>query len=110
MELPLDLYLEANADNHIDLNMNIDHWFCNPNLYDFNTYGSAIMQNQEAQNKLKENGNDVFSVTTTTPSAMTSFVELYLKFLKYSAPQPKYFTWENVKKSFSEFKIPKEEL
>ena len=62
VELPLDFTLTENAENQLYLTMNIDNWFRSPNLYDFNEYGSAIMQNQAAQEVLKENGQDVFTV------------------------------------------------
>lgn len=65
VEFPIDLQLEENKESCIFLDMNIDNWFRSPHVYNFNIYGSAIMQNQEAQAILKENGNDVFSVTTT---------------------------------------------
>ena len=42
--------------------MNVENWFKDPNLFDFNIYGSMIMNNQEAMGKISENGHDVFSV------------------------------------------------
>lgn len=45
------------------IDMNVQEWFQNPNTWDFTIYGGAIMQNQTAQNALKENGSTVFSVT-----------------------------------------------
>ena len=43
--------------------MNIENWFQDPNLYDFNEEGAAgIMDNQDAQQEAKENGNNVFSI------------------------------------------------
>ena len=41
--------------------MNVNQWFNSPNVFDFNYYGGAIMQNQEAQQVLKENGHNVFT-------------------------------------------------
>lgn len=108
VELSIDLYLAANANNTINLDMNIDHWFCCPNIYDFNTFGSAIMQNQAAQNLLKENGNDVFSVTTTNP--MKSFSEVGLQIMKMSAPEPQFFSWKHIKRIFSDLKNTKESV
>lgn len=46
------------------LTMNIERWFDNPHQYDHNYWGGAIMQNQPAMQMVKENGWDVFSVTT----------------------------------------------
>ena len=42
--------------------MNVNNWFRDPNIYDFNEWGGAIMQNQAAQEVLKANGQNVFSV------------------------------------------------
>ncbi|MBQ9436145.1 MAG: hypothetical protein IJU33_08480 [Bacteroidales bacterium] len=41
--------------------MNINNWFTSPRDYDFEVFGGSIMQNQEAQQIIKENGHDVFS-------------------------------------------------
>ena len=62
VEIPLDLTVQEGITNVIQLNMDIDNWFRNPNTYDLTIFGSAIMQNQEAQQALKENGHDVFSI------------------------------------------------
>lgn len=65
IELPieLDVYkVYKGQENSLGIVMNINKWFRNPNIYDFNIDGSAIMQNQDAQTKLKENGQDVFSI------------------------------------------------
>ena len=61
VEGPIDLVVAENKESLILLSMVVDNWFRNPNLYDFNVYGSAIMQNQAAQQALKENGQDVFT-------------------------------------------------
>ena len=42
--------------------MNIENWFNGTHIYDFNYWGGAIMQNQEAMQVVKENGQDVFSI------------------------------------------------
>ena len=49
----------------LKLAMNMNEWFAHPNVYDINQYGSAIMGNPEAQQKLKENGPSVFSLMET---------------------------------------------
>ena len=46
----------------ITLQMNVNAWFSNPYLFDFNVFGGSIMQNREAQEVLRANGVDVFSV------------------------------------------------
>jgi hypothetical protein len=45
----------------VKLVMNIQNWFNNPNIYDHNEYGGAIMDKQEAMGKACANGKeDVF--------------------------------------------------
>jgi len=46
----------------INLTMNIENWFKDPHIYDFDVFGSYTMQNQDAMQTLKENGHNVFSV------------------------------------------------
>lgn len=55
---------QINTGQTIDINiiMNIENWFQNPNIYDHNVWGGYIMQNQEAMQLVKENGHNVFSV------------------------------------------------
>jgi hypothetical protein len=45
------------------LTMNIESWFDTPVVYDFNHFGGAIMQNQEAMHIACMNGEDVFSLS-----------------------------------------------
>lgn len=44
----------------LNITMNIEEWFKNPHVFDFNHWGGAIMQNQAAMQMAKENGVDVF--------------------------------------------------
>ena len=46
-----------------NLQMNIESWFKSPHTFDFNHWGGAIMQNQNAMQMVKENGWDVFSIS-----------------------------------------------
>jgi hypothetical protein len=46
------------------LSMNIEQWFENPHVYDHDYWGGAIMQNQPAMQMAKENGWNVFSIST----------------------------------------------
>ncbi len=46
----------------IRLEMDLNEWLQNPIVYDFETFGSMIMSNQEAQSVLKQNGADVFTI------------------------------------------------
>ena len=110
VELPIDFTIKENIENQFDLTMVIDNWFRNPNLYDFNTFGSAIMQNQAAQQALKENGKDVFTTSTQTqqnPTAMKqeNLSEIFKNTMQKAAPKPHFWTWENVKERFQNLRF-----
>ena len=53
------LFLTMKQRHKITLHMDIQRWF---NGWDFAVQGGAIMQNQAAQQILKQNANDVFSI------------------------------------------------
>jgi hypothetical protein len=44
----------------IDINMNINNWYANPNTIDLNDM-TMIMGNEQKQVLLKQNGSDVFT-------------------------------------------------
>ena len=48
--------------SEITLQMNVNEWFSNPYIFDFNVFGGSIMQNREAQEVLRANGHNVFDV------------------------------------------------
>ena len=107
--LPIDLTISESAENQLDLTMIVDNWFRNPNLYDFNEFGSAIMQNQAAQQTLKENGADVFmceqNIENQNNIAMKNDETLLEKLnntLQKAAPKPHFWTWKNVKERMEE--------
>jgi len=62
VNLPVDFYVEKNKATVLTLNMEIQRWFDTPNLYNFDEFGTGIMQNQYAQKLLKENGKNVFEM------------------------------------------------
>ena len=110
VEDPIDLNIAGNKENLILLCMIVDNWFRNPNLYDFNVYGSAIMQNQAAQQALKENGQDVFTWSVfeePNEKDMKKYeiVEDFNRFMQQATPKPHYWRWENVKERFQDLKI-----
>lgn len=114
VELPIDFSVTGNTENQLHLTMIIDNWFRSPNLYDFNEYGSAIMQNQAAQNVLKQNGQDVFDIyingNNKTMEKDNRITEGFKKVMKMAAPKPHFWTWENTKERLqkiqdSRFKI-----
>ena len=46
----------------LNLAMNINEWFVNPYIYDFNTDGNYSMTDSAAMAKLSKNGSDVFTL------------------------------------------------
>jgi len=46
----------------IQIIMNIDRWYSNPYVFNFDYYGGYIMMNQDAMHKISANGCDVFTV------------------------------------------------
>ena len=61
--LPLKQFtISKGQTSSIILQMNVNAWFSDPYLFDFNEFGGSIMQNREAQEVLRANGGDVFSV------------------------------------------------
>ena len=67
VSLPGSAFTIADKDTAtFRLTMNIENWFENPHVFDFNQWGGAIMQNQPAMQIVKENGWDVFSITAST--------------------------------------------
>ena len=102
VELPIDLAVYDGRDYPLDLVMNINQWFRDPVVYDFNTFGSAIMQNQQAQQILKANGTDVFTVKTAIQ--MTPFSEISKDLVHKAAPKPHFMTWGNFKNTIESIK------
>lgn len=102
VELPIELDIYNGQDDSIGLVMNINQWFRDPHTYDFNVFGSAIMQNQEAQQTLKENGNNVFRILPG--NHMESLLKTGTEFIKKAAPKPHFMTWENFKNTIESIK------
>ena len=65
--LPKSFLIKRDQTTNLTLIMNIENWFKQPFVYDFNYWGSHIMQNQAAMQTLKENGQNVFSLSPLTP-------------------------------------------
>lgn len=110
VEGPIDLDIAENKENLILLTMIVDNWFRNPNLYDFNVYGSAIMQNQTAQQALKENGQDVFTWSVFEEQnekdiKKEEIVEGFNRVMQKASPKPHFWRWENVRERFQDLKI-----
>ena len=63
MTLPLkDFIVQKDGTIQLDFIMNVNAWFAEPNIYDFDVIGGSIMQNQAAQDMLRENGPHALSV------------------------------------------------
>lgn len=54
--------LTKGETKQINIIMNVQNWFSNPNTWDFDYWGGDIMENQNAMQAAKENGWNVFSV------------------------------------------------
>lgn len=102
VELSVELDVYDGQDYQVSLVMNINKWFRDPHVYDFNAFGSAIMQNQEAQQFLKENGHNVFSIKTNDD--MKSLSEISKEIMKMAAPKPHFMTWKNLRQTLSDIK------
>ncbi len=64
VNLPASSFRLAPGDTiNIAVIMNIEQWFKDPHIINFDSIGGQIMQNQEAMNMAKENGHNVFSVS-----------------------------------------------
>ncbi len=50
------------GDANINMVMNLNEWFRNPEIYDFNVDGNYSMGVMDAMIKLKNNGSDVFTI------------------------------------------------
>ena len=117
VEFPIDFNVAANAENHLDLTMVIDNWFRYTNTIDFNVYGSSIMQNQAAQQALKENGQNVFIIGKPTGNknnlAMKeeeNLAKTFKNIMQKAAPKPHFWRWENVKERFQDLKFQNYEI
>ncbi|MDR1181438.1 MAG: hypothetical protein LBL13_05635 [Bacteroidales bacterium] len=62
VSLPKSFLVKRDRTATATIVMNIDKWFQEPFVYDFNYWGSHIMQNQPAMQMLKENGHNVFTI------------------------------------------------
>jgi hypothetical protein len=60
--LPINLNASEEQEYQIDLTMNLNQWYSNPNTYNFEDYDDGIMGDSEAQQLIHDNGHNVFSV------------------------------------------------
>ena len=113
VEVPLNLSIKENAENQFHLTMIVDNWFRNPHTYDFNIWGSAIMQNQAAQRLLNGNGHDVFKITQsdenqidkdTSMKKAAQIEKRFRAFMQKATPKPHFWTLENVESTLEQIK------
>lgn len=57
-----DFSIHSGETISLVITMHIEKWFMEPFVYDHDVYGGYIMQNQEAMNRVKNNGHNVFSI------------------------------------------------
>jgi len=56
--------IQEGKTKELTVRMNIESWFKTPNIYDHNKFGPNVMENQKALTEIKENGFDVFTVSS----------------------------------------------
>ena len=61
--IPVHFTIDNSNSPVIQITMNVEDWFRNPNIINFDTYGEEIMFNQSAIRAACENGTDVFSIS-----------------------------------------------
>ncbi|MDD5569754.1 MAG: hypothetical protein PHD97_01205 [Bacteroidales bacterium] len=54
--------ISKNQTKEIQIIMNVEKWFEGVYIFDWNYYGGDIMENQEAMNKIAQNGKNAFSL------------------------------------------------
>ncbi|HPD64968.1 MAG TPA: hypothetical protein P5050_02960 [Bacteroidia bacterium] len=65
VDLPSSFFsLQKDKTKEITIRMNIESWFKTPHVYDHNYWGPDVMENQRALKTIKENGFDVFTVSS----------------------------------------------
>lgn len=62
VQVPNSGFVISESPALLNISMNINSWFTSPHDYDFNYWGGGIMQNQDAQVVIRDNGWDVFSI------------------------------------------------
>lgn len=65
---PYIFSIGENENISLTVAMDVQQWFENPNVFDFNQWGGDIMQKQDAMEVAKENGQNVFSLIVAMPS------------------------------------------
>lgn len=61
--LPLENFVIQKGEvSALHVQMDINQWFTEPHIFDFDVQGGSIMQNQAAQELLRDNGRSVFSI------------------------------------------------
>jgi hypothetical protein len=61
IELPLSGFTVSGSEVNLTIKMDINNWWESPNIFDLNKM-TMVMGNQEVQQKLHDNGGDVFTI------------------------------------------------
>lgn len=65
VESELPFTIETDQTTTLYVNMNINNWFSDPEVFDFSEWGPGIMEDEEAQTIIKNNGWNVFTISTS---------------------------------------------
>lgn len=63
IDIPNSNFTVGSDDISINISMDVNEWFQDPNVYNFADYSAMIMMNMQAQMALKANGKSVFTVS-----------------------------------------------
>jgi len=64
IEIDLGEITVTQGATQINVNMHIDQWFENPNLWNLSALNGLFMGNYTAQKMMQENGQNVFSLAS----------------------------------------------
>jgi hypothetical protein len=59
--LSTNFTVTTDSQTSLTLKMNVNEWYRNPNIYDFNIDGNYTMGDMPLMMKITENGQDVFT-------------------------------------------------
>jgi hypothetical protein len=66
VSMDTDVVITTGGTTTVTLQMDVNEWYANPNLYDFMDHDGPIMGNTATQALLRQNGADVFTILSVT--------------------------------------------
>jgi hypothetical protein len=66
VSMDTDIVVSSGGTTTVTLQMDINEWYANPNLYDFMDHDGPIMGSAPTQALLQQNGADVFTILSVT--------------------------------------------